>query len=624
MGASLALAGVTACTRQPAEKIVPYVRQPEELIPGKPLFFATAMPLGGVGDRAAGRKPRRAADEDRRQPAAPEQPRRDRRLRAGRDPRPLRSRSLADADQPRRDSSVVGVSRRDPRGADGAAAAQGRRPPHPDRVGQLADARRRRSASCSRASRPRNGISGIRPAARTRAPARSWRSAEYVDAQYRFDQADVILSLDADFLGCGPGSLRYAREFAARRRPEAGRSHEPALRVESMPTVHRCSRRPSPAAEAERDRGGSRVRSLARSGRGRWRASSSAPAGVASGARASSRRSRRSGSTAVAKDLQAHRGRSLVIAGDGQPPAVHALAHAMNQALGNVGKTVVYTQPVEAEPVESARSLRDLVADMNAGKVDLLRDRRRQSGLHRAGRSASSPTRWPRSSCASHLSLYDDETSALCQWQIPEAHFLEAWSDARGYDGTVSIVQPLIAPLYGGKSAHEVLAALSDRPERSGLRHRPRVMERACREGRCRPRVAALAARRRRRPPAGALGEAVSRSAALDWHVAPSRSRRKRSQTARGGLEISFRNDPCVLDGRFANNGWLQELPKPITRLTWDNAVLVSPATAERLKGNQCTGVPGRRARPDHQRCRRAQVRGPLGARRAVHRGRPS
>ncbi len=170
---------------------------------------------------------------------------------------------------------------------------------------------------------------------------------------------------------------------------------------------------------------------------------------------------------AVAKDLLAHRGSSLVVAGDGQPPAVHALAHAMNAALGNVGRTVVYTDPVEAEPVDQVQSLRDLVADMTAGKVDTLVIVG-GNPVYTAPADITFAESLGRVPLRVHLSLYDDETSALCHWQIPEAHFLEAWSDARGYDGTVSIVQPLIAPLYNGKSAHELLAAMSDRPERSG------------------------------------------------------------------------------------------------------------------------------------------------------------
>ena len=198
-----------------------------------------------------------------------------------------------------------------------------------------------------------------------------------------------------------------------------------------------------------------------------------------------------------------------------------------------------------------------------------------------------------------HLSLYDDETSALCHWQIPEAHFLEAWSDARGYDGTVSIVQPLIAPLYGGKSAHELLAAMSDRPERSALRHRARVLEqrRAASPTRVDRPVAATptfdASTWRRWLHDGVMPDTAFAGA----RPSPSsRLRRRRGSGAdrRSGLEIVFRNDPAVLDGRFANNGWLQELPKPITKLTWDNAVLVSPATAARLQLGDRAG--GRRA----------------------------
>src|SRR5207247_4824325 len=146
--------------------------------------------------------------------------------------------------------------------------------------------------------------------------------------------------------------------------------------------------------------------------------------------------------------------------------AVHALAHAMNQTLGNAGRTVIYTEPVEAEPTDQLQSLRDLAADMNAGAVDLLVIVG-GNPVYTAPVDLGFAAAMNKVALRVHLSLHDDETSALCHWQIPEAHFLEAWSDARGHDGTASIVQPLIAPLYGGKSAHELLAAMSDRPERS-------------------------------------------------------------------------------------------------------------------------------------------------------------
>ena len=169
---------------------------------------------------------------------------------------------------------------------------------------------------------------------------------------------------------------------------------------------------------------------------------------------------------AVSKDLQAHRGSSVVIAGDTQPAAVHALAHAINLALGNAGRTVVYADPIEAAPTDQLQNLRDLAGEMNAGSVDVLvivggnPVYSAPADLTFADALGKVPLRI-------HLSPHLDETSALCHWQIPEAHFLESWSDARAYDGTVSIVQPVIAPLYAGRSAHEVIGAMSETPEKS-------------------------------------------------------------------------------------------------------------------------------------------------------------
>ena len=253
---------------------------------------------------------------------------------------------------------------------------------------------------------------------------------------------------------------------------------------------------------------------------------------------------------------------------------------------------MVYTEPVEAAPIDQLQSLRELVADMNAGQVDLL--------VILGGNpvyTAPADLDVRRRACGKvplrvHLGLHDDETSQLCHWHVPEAHFLEAWSDARGIDGTVSIVQPLIAPLYGGRSAHELLAALNGERRQGRVRHRPRALDRrtsASRSSTC--RGAAAERRDARHPPS-------KRPGAAGCTTASCRARRSRraASTAEGrcrhqppaanaaGLEIVFRHDPSVLDGRFANNGWLQELPKPITKLTWDNAVLVSPATAARLE----------------------------------------
>src|SRR5438132_147888 len=165
-------------------------------------------------------------------------------------------------------------------------------------------------------------------------------------------------------------------------------------------------------------------------------------------------------------DLFAHFESSIVIVGDEQPPIIHTLAHFMNYDLGNVGKTVFYTDPIEANSVDQTQSLRELVDDIDAGRVDTL--------IMIGGNPAyNTPVdlrldfnRLEKVKLRAHLSLYNNETSELCHWHIPAAHYLESWADARSYDGTVTIVQPLIAPLYEGKTAHEVLGLFSDNYDR--------------------------------------------------------------------------------------------------------------------------------------------------------------
>jgi len=557
MAASLGLAGVTACTRQPPEKIIPYVRQPEEIIPGKPLFFATSMPLGGVAtgllvESHEGRPtkiegnplhPGSLGAADIYAQAA---------ILTLYDPD--RAQTLTNNGDIRPWSAFIGAMR---------AAVTAQQPLNGAGLRILTES----VNSPTLASQIRDIL--------TKFPSAKWHQwdpasgenaragaklafGEYVATQYRIENADVILALDADFLGCGPGSLPYAKAFAKRRQP--GEQMNRLYAIETMPSStgsradHRLPAKPSA------------IVALAHA------IAAGVGAGASSGGGAVDAQHQKF-VEAVARDLAAHRGRSLVLAGDAQPPEVHALAHAMNQALGNVGQTLVYTDPVEAEPVDQLASLRDLVKDMESGTIDVLvilggnpvytapPDVKFADALNRVGLRV-------------HLSLHHDETSALSHWQVPEAHFLEAWSDARAFDGTLSIVQPLIAPLYGGKSAHEVVAALSDRPERSAYDlvrafhnvdpQNDGAWRRWLHDG-----VIANTAY---------APKTVNSRQFTVHNPAPSLQ-----PPAPAGFEIAFRHDPSVLDGRFANNGWLQELPKPITKLTWDNAVLVSPATVSKL-----------------------------------------
>jgi MoCo/4Fe-4S cofactor protein with predicted Tat translocation signal len=580
MGASLALAGVTGCTRQPAEKIVPYVRQPEELIPGKPLFYATAMPLGGVATGLLVESHEGRPTKVEGNPLHPGSlgatdvfaqaailglydPDRSQTLTNLGDIRPWSAflgaiRAALTAQQPLKGAGlrILTESVNSP-----TLAAQTR-----DVLARYPSAKWHQWDPASR----ENAREGARIA-----------FGEHIDAQYRFDQADVILSLDADFLGAGPGGLRYARDFSARRRPEQADRMNRLYAIESMPTStgaradHRLPMKPS-----EIERAAQEIDAAIRAG-GAGRAG-----GLGGTVTQPFRAAEAKWLDAVAKDLQAHRGRSLVIAGDGQPPSVHALAHAMNAQLGNAGRTVVYTQPVEAEPVNQLDSLRDLVADMAAGKVDLLVIVG-GNPVYTAPADLKFADALDKVQLKVHLSLYDDETSERCQWQIPEAHFLESWSDARAYDGTASIVQPLIAPLYGGKSVHEVIAAMSDRPERSAYDIVREHWSKSAGAGRTSQEFEASW---RRWLHDGVIAD----SAFAPKAVAPRmRDVFLRPAAASTGIEISFRNDISILDGRFANNGWLQELPKPITRLTWDNAILVSPATAARLRAEGAPAFEG-------------------------------
>ena len=573
MGASLALAGVTACTRQPAETIVPYVRQPEELIPGRPLFFATAMPLGGVATGLL-------VESHEGRPTKVEG-------------NPLHPGSLGATDvyaqaailglyDPDRSQTLTNLGEIRPWAAFlGAirAALTAQAPLRGSGLRILTES----VNSPTLAAQIRDLLARF-PSAKWHqwdpASADSARAGaklafnEYVDAQYRLDQADVIVALDADFLGCGRGSLRYARDFAARRNPEQPERMNRLYAVETVPTStgaradHRLPLKPSEIARVALAIAGA----VGAGGAGEGNVAQ--PPSQGFGAPAVQK-----WIDAVAKDLRDHRGRSVVIAGDSQPAVVHALAHAMNGALGNAGRTVVYMQTAEAEPVDQLASIRDLVADMNAGKVDLLVIIG-GNPVYTAPVDLAFASAMGKVQLRAHLSLYDDETSELCHWQIPEAHFLEAWSDARAYDGTASIVQPLIAPLYGGKSAHEVLAAMSDRPERSGYDLVRELWKVDPKDD----------SAWRRWLHDGVIPDTAF--APRNVSVTPSRPAPSPQPPAEG-FEISFRNDPSILDGRFANNGWLQELPKPITKLTWDNAVIISPATAAKISGHQAPAFTG-------------------------------
>jgi MoCo/4Fe-4S cofactor protein with predicted Tat translocation signal len=623
MGASLALAGLSGCAFQPAEKIVPNVKQPEDSIPGKALFFATAFSLGGIATPLLARSNEGRPTKLEGNPDHPNSRNGDANDRGSSATDIFSQASVLSLYDP--DRSQIPLYREESR-------------TWPTFVGEL------RTALDEQ--RPKQG-SGIRfltetitsptlaaqlKSILTEFPQAKWHQYEPVNNDnaragamtafgqpvntiYDFTKADRILSLDADFLSAHPGMLKYARDFAARRRIADGKREMSRLYViETTPTTtgaaadHRWSVKPTelfPTAGA-------------------------VAAGI--GVKFVSSVGTTGGLEVIARDLEEHKGASIVIAGREAPAEVHALAYAMNDALGNVGKTVFYTDPIEANSVDQRQSLQDLLNDIDGGRVEMLVIIGGNPVYNTPADLKLDQNRMLyKTKLRVHLSQYKDETSDLCHWHIPESHYLETWSDARTYDGTVTIVQPLIEPLYQSKSAHELLAVFSpqyDKKPYDVIREywtskQPAVESANAIDAKSEPGAVATGSQASITPSSATTGDFETwwRKCVHDGFV-PNTALPVKTVSANanasppdaggtpavpvitgpvttgqpssgGGFEIVFRTDPTIYDGRFANNGWLQELPKPLSKLTWDNAALVSPNTAAQLGLTKTIGKKG-------------------------------
>ncbi|HEV8630647.1 MAG TPA: TAT-variant-translocated molybdopterin oxidoreductase, partial [Thermoanaerobaculia bacterium] len=602
-GASLALAGLTACTKQPPESIVPYVRQPEEIVPGRPLYFATTLTLRGYGRGVL-------AESHEGRPTKVEG-------------NPEHPASLGATD-PFAQAAVLGLY--DPERSQ-ALTQLGRIRTWSAFVQEMGAVARARQAIGGEGLRFLTGavtsptlaaqfreIARLFPAARwhrwepagahlARTAARQAFGAP-LDAVYDFTRARVILTLDADPLCDGPAAVRYAHDFASQRRARAARREMNRLyAVESSPTNtgtladHRLALPPAQLEEFAlllANRLG--VPGVAAALAAAPPLPVPAPREEPSKLKAPSNEIP-SWVVAVAADLRANAGASLVVAGEYASPAVHVLAHAMNQALGNAGATVRYVEAVEADPVDHLASLTELVRDMEADRVEALvildcnPVYTAPADLPFAAALAKVPLRV-------HSGLYADETAGYCHGHVPAAHELESWGDARAFDGTASILQPLIDPLFGGKTPYELLAVFTGKTDATAYD----LVRATWQDPASAPAGAAMtgdfeAAWRRAvhdgvvpgtaQPPVtpAVAGGAVAQAAAMTVRAAQwaAAAASRPVGTGAESLALLFRPDPTVFDGRFAGNAWLQELPKPLTKLTWDNALLLAPATAEAL-----------------------------------------
>ncbi len=568
MAASLALAGLQGCTREPQERIVPYVRPPANLVPGRAMHFASAMPLRGVGLGV---------------------------LVTSREGRPIKIEGNPDhpeslgASNVFMQASILGLYDPD-------------RSQTPIYLGDVSSWSAFQTALAPIiTAKKKNGSAGLRILTQTitsptllaqvntilkEFPEAKWHRYEPVsrdsiqagakiafgkklDPIYHFDKAEVILSLGSDFLFAEPGSLRYSKQFIDRRRVrtlgENGRPIDPKTATmnrlyvsECMPSLtgsmadHRLPLKPS-------DMGVLAVAVAKELGVALATTVEEPSPSIATWARK------------VARDLVGHKAKALVVIGESQPAEIHALGCAMNAALGALGQTITYIEPLDPHPDSSIESLRTLVEDMNAGKVDTLL-MIGSNPVYTAPADLNFLAALKLVNMRIHLGEANDETAFQCQWHLPETHYLEAWSDVRAFDGTTSVIQPLISPLYQNKSAHEVLSMLLGRPDISGYELVRNHWGKAL-------------------PPAefengwkAALQKGIVEGSALKPQELPVATLPSLTlQSTSPGLELLFSLDPTIYDGRFANNGWLQEVPKPLTHMSWDNAVMLSPRTAEKF-----------------------------------------
>ncbi len=558
MGASMAMAGLTGCAfESPQEKIVPYVNKPDAVIPGIPLFFATAMPLGGY---ATGLLVRSNEGRPTKVEGNPDHP-----ASLGATDvyaqasilslyDPDRSQAVLKDGQPSTWEDFISA-------LNGVLAAQrgqggaGLRiltetVTSPTLIAQIQALLQQLPQAKWYQYEPSSG-DGARVGAQL-------AFGQPVNTIYNFDQANLVLSLDSNFALTAPGRVRYARGLMGGRLVRDGRKQMNRLYVvESTPSITGAQadhRLPLKAGLIEPF-----ARALAQA-LGINAGGTAAPAGVPA-----------DWIPALVKDLQANRGKSIVIAGEEQPAAVHALAHAINATLGNAGATVSYIAPVEANPGDQLAGLRELTGDMAGGKVEALLTIE-GNPAYTAPADLGFVDALAKVGFRAHLGMHADETAALSTWHIPAAHYLESWGDARAFDGTVSIIQPLIAPIWGGKTAHDLLAALLGQ-KTSGY-----DAVRAYWQSQQKLSGDAFESFWRTSLNKGVIAGTALPAATVTLNSAAIATP---SAAAEQGLELTFRLDPSIWDGRFANNGWLQELPKPLTTLTWDNVAMVGPKLAE-------------------------------------------
>ncbi len=582
-GASAALAGAVGCNYSlkpmSQHKVVPYVEQPVEILPGVPLFFATAMEqAGGVG--------------------------------LGLIAKSSEGRPLKVEGNPNCPSSVGGTN------LFAQASLLGMYDPERSRSATFGNAAvsydKAISAFKDEVNKQRDkGGAGIRILSTPttsptliglieeflkRNPQAKWVQYEptgsysakmgarqafgkFVNPVYKLANADVVLALDSDFLDAAhPAAVVGSRDFMARRKVRTVQASldakdgfpAPQNRLYSVESNFTCTggtadhRLPLKPTEIE-----AFARAVAKE------------LGIAGIAEGKLPDIAKPWIKPIVDDLKAKPGRSLVLVGESQPPAVHRIAHAINQKLGAVGSTVVFTDPLQPRAADSYAELKTLAEELKTGKADLLLILQVNPAYDAPADLEFASVLKDSKATKFHFGLYDwkgSETAAACQYHIPSTHYLESWGDLRAHDGTVLIQQPLIAPLFAGHSALELFSSIMDLTSTDKLDYVKNTWQKHFDE-------------KVKSGDFGAWWHKVVRDGVVPGTALPATNvpaadlagLDQAPSAPAEGMQIQFFPDPTIYDGRFANNGWLQELPKQVTCLTWDNAAIVSPKTAAKL-----------------------------------------
>ena len=582
MGASLAFGGIAGC-RWEAEEFAPFTVRPQNRIPGEKQYFASSWELAGTG------RPLTVTSIDGR-PIKVDGNKLHPFTGGGTDAFDQAS-ILALYDPDRSDGLIesIGNAQRSRTWEEFDSAMAGRVGLHGQRRGAGLAILCGPSSSLTR-QRLQQLVMTLFPKAvwceheptfsRSQADGSRLAFGECVRTQHDFSKAKVIACFDADPMGAHPAAMKMIRDWADRRDPDSDwmnrlYAFESDMSLTGSNADHRAGVRsvdiPALIARLE-----TLIVSELKSADGR-RLEEGDPATRML--------------AALADDLVQHRGESLLVAGPHQPAEVHARIHRLNDLLSNVGTTTTYSIDPLTASLDTSLNLSALVDQMESGQVETLLVLESNPAFGQVD-SPRFVKALSKVQFSIHAGVYRDETSSVCRWHVPTAHFLESWGDCRSWDGTATLAQPLIAPLFGGRTTCELLSLLT----RTGLTESEQLVRKAfmswSSESVKPPREAVRLKSQvewRKAVHDGFVDESafavleVGLVEDLNDRLTIGQLTAAEQAPSADQIEVIVEVDASVHDGRFANNGWLQETPGPMTKLTWDNAAIMGPATAQTL-----------------------------------------